>query len=313
MGLHFGKERNEISMTGKTNSIMGASGCKLIVSTIAGVTVTIAKDGRAQKKIANTYGIATFNGLSSGEWTLTITDGTKTASKIVNISADYSEAISFSTIHVTYPAGSACTASDGVTTLQAPDTSGTWDCVIPNAGTWTVSLDSGLRETVTIAANGETHTIDKWYLYDNGDDRADITGGWTAKGFKNSQSAPLTAAAPTVKKSDDSMTLTEASGGKCGICYITNKIDLTNISTLAVTVGNVSYKSGYSIRLRVKSDLGTYLADNQAAFVQIPTGTGKNTVTLDVSGVSGEQYIVLSMLSGGSSSSKITVYELEAR
>lgn len=53
-------------------------------------------------------------------------------------------------IIVTYPAGSICTASDGTTTLTAPDTSGSWVCNVPNAGTWTVSCTDG---TDTASAN----------------------------------------------------------------------------------------------------------------------------------------------------------------
>ena len=80
------------------------------------------------------------------------------------------------TIHVTYPAGSTCTATDGATTLQAPDTSGTWDCVVSNAGTWTVSLDSGLAETVDVTTSGNTYTVSNWYIYNEGAVKAG--GSW---------------------------------------------------------------------------------------------------------------------------------------
>lgn len=53
-------------------------------------------------------------------------------------------------IVVAYPAGSTCTASDGTTTLTAPDTSGSWVCKVPNAGTWTISCTDG---TDTASAN----------------------------------------------------------------------------------------------------------------------------------------------------------------
>ena len=42
-----------------------------------------------------------------------------------------------------------------MTTLTAPDTSGTWDCVVPNAGTWTFLYDGISWESVTISVNGQ--------------------------------------------------------------------------------------------------------------------------------------------------------------
>ena len=152
------------------NGGSGGTGATLTVTAPAGCTVTVSKDGKSKTKVADSSGTAVFKGLSSGEWTITITDGTQTAQKTVTITADYSTSITFfsATIHVRYPAGSTCTATDGVTTLTAPDTSGTWDCVVPNAGTWTVSLDSGFSETVTITDNGEEQTIDKWHLLKDG-------------------------------------------------------------------------------------------------------------------------------------------------
>ena len=158
----------------------GGTGAALTVTAPAGCTVTVGKDGKTKTRTAGADGVAVFKGLATGTWTLTITDGEQTAQKTVTVTADYSTAITFisATIHVTYPAGATCTATDGVTTLTAPDTSGTWDCVVQNAGTWTVSLDSGFCESVEITQSGEEKTIDKWYLYKNGNQRTDITGGW---------------------------------------------------------------------------------------------------------------------------------------
>ena len=68
----------------------------------------------------------------------------------------------FAVIGVTYPEGSTCTATDGTTTLSAPDTSGTWACIVPNAGTWTVECTDGTdtaTETVTISAEGQVETV----------------------------------------------------------------------------------------------------------------------------------------------------------
>ena len=92
----------------------GGTGATLTVNAPAGATVSVTKDGKTKTKTAGADGVAAFKGMKSGQWTLTITDGEQTAQKTVTITADYSTAITFfsATIHVTYPAGSTCTATD---------------------------------------------------------------------------------------------------------------------------------------------------------------------------------------------------------
>lgn len=140
----------------------GGTGATLTVTAPAGATVTVSKDGKSKTKVADSSGAAVFKGLATGEWTVTITDGEQTAQKTVTVTAEYSTSITFfaATIHVTYPAGSTCNATDGVTTITAPDTGGTWACVVPNAGTWTISASNGVdTESVIITDNGQTKTV----------------------------------------------------------------------------------------------------------------------------------------------------------
>ena len=69
-------------------------------------------------------------------------------------------------IVVTYPAGSTCTASDGTTTLTAPDTSGSWVCKVPNAGTWTVTSTNGTdtaTANVSITTEGQSESVELSY------------------------------------------------------------------------------------------------------------------------------------------------------
>ena len=157
-------------MIGMTNAGGSGTGCTLTITAPAGAAITVAnKAGKVKSKTVGANGLVVFRGLTEGTWTITITHGTDTASKTVEIKADYQAEITFfsATINITYPAGLACTATDGVTTLTAPDTSGTWACVVPNAGAWTVALSNGLSESVAIA-NGDNVTINKWYLLKNG-------------------------------------------------------------------------------------------------------------------------------------------------
>lgn len=148
----------------------GGSGGTLTVKAPAGVTVKVTNsdETKTKKKTADQDGYAIFKGLDTGWWMLEISDGNNTAQKPVNITADYSEAISFfsATIIVTYPVGSTCTATDGVTTLTAPDTSGTWECIVPNAGTWIISSTaSSFQEEVTITTSGQVAKADVTKLY----------------------------------------------------------------------------------------------------------------------------------------------------
>ena len=156
-------------MLGRTNTGGGGTGGILTVTAPAGVTVTVSKDGKSKTKTANADGVAVFKGLATGSWTLTITDGTQTATKMVDITADYNSVIAFfsATISITYPAGSICTCSDGSTTFTAPDTGGSWVCVVPNAGTWTVKATNGTStatDTVTITEYGQNESVTLTYI-----------------------------------------------------------------------------------------------------------------------------------------------------
>lgn len=169
-------------MTGRVNT-GGGTGATLTIKAPAGCTVTVSKDGKTKTKVAGSDGIVVFKWLATGTWTVTITDGGQTSTKPVIITADYSTVIAFfsATIHVSYPSGSTCTATDGVTNLHAPDTSGTWLCVVPNAGTWTISCNDGsdtATATVEISDDGQSEAVTLAYVlpyfYKDGDAKVDL-------------------------------------------------------------------------------------------------------------------------------------------
>ena len=174
----------------------GETGATLEVTAPVGATVTVSKDGKSKTKIADSSGLAVFKGLSTGLWTVTITDGTQTANKTVMVSADYSVKIGFfsATINVTYPAGFSCTATNGETTLHAPDDTGAWLCEVSDSGTWTVTCTDGeytVREDVAIHSDGQVAAV---YFFPK-----PIASDWV----KISNSSAQTAA-----DSDDGLTLT---------------------------------------------------------------------------------------------------------
>jgi hypothetical protein len=227
----------------------GSAGGTLTVTAPANVTVTVSKDGKSKIKNSGTSGVVVFKGLASGTWTLTITDGSQTSSKPVVVTADYSTVIAFfaATINITYPAGSTCTATDGTTTLTAPDTSGTWACVVPNAGTWTVTATDGedsASKDATITADGQSKSLTinyQTFLYNAGDQCTDLTGGWEVSNLSGGASGSVLEDALVLGNS--SMTVrTSVFGGSgvYGAANTVNLIDLTNISTIKFTISNVS-------------------------------------------------------------------------
>lgn len=240
----------------------GGSGGTLTVTAPANVTVTVSKDGKTKTKNSGTSGVVVFKGLASGTWTLTITDGSQTSSKPVVVTADYSTVIAFftATINITYPAGSTCTCSDGTTTLSAPDTSGTWACVVPNAGTWTLSCTDGTESTseaVTITTDGQSVSAVLSYalwLYKDGDTCDTVSGGWSSPVWGGNDFSKV------VTFNESSMQIsTEVFGGSVGYGHVfTNSvIDLSEISTLKFRITGIvetsSASNQFSFRLCVAS------------------------------------------------------------
>ena len=278
----------------------GGTGAALTVNAPAGATVTVSKDGKSKKKTANSSGIAVFKGLSTGEWTVTITDGEKTASKPVTIIADFNKTITFfsATIHVTYPAGSTCTATDGVTTLTAPDTSGTWDCVVPNAGTWTISSTAAQwKEEITISNNGQIFDADvsKLYLQKGASINCETK-------FTNVDTEILQ---DCVKYKQD---------GKNSRCTAhLGPVSLTNATKLCVqTLDGKTYNKPIPGVCVSTALLTGYPSTDLARFSYTSIGDSKldieaDTCTMDISGYSGERYVALFWEGVGNNTTFLTV------
>lgn len=233
-------------MIGRVNTGGGGTGGTLTVTAPANVTVTVSKDGKTKTKNSGTSGVVVFKGLASGTWTLTITDGSQTSSKPVVVTADYSTVIAFfaATINITYPAGSTCTCSDGTTTISAPDTSGTWTCIVPNAGTWTAAATDGVEstsESVSITTDGQIVAIELSYLlwlYKSGNTYNAVTGGWSVA--KHPSTGGSFDGVLTLNA--DSMLLsTEVFGGSVGYAnaFTNNSIDLTGVNTLKFKITGI--------------------------------------------------------------------------
>lgn len=283
-------------MIGRVNT-GGGSGCILTITAVANETVTISKNGKSKSKTTDSKGIAVFRGLDTGKWTIIIVRGGVPITRVVTVTADYHVAIPLfaATINITYPAGSTCTCSDGTTTLSAPDTSGTWACIVPNAGTWTVSSTDGDKSKsadVVITTDGQTENITLQYithLFNNGDTCDAITGGW-GTGAASTGSASISGQQISIV----------AYAEKSFSCGPKNKIDVSEYKALSVTVDSIDNGS-LSVYLYATS------ISNPAAKVTTST-TG--TVSLDISSVSGANTVMLSFYSEKGGTVKVSEVSL---
>lgn len=282
----------------------GGTGATLTVNAPAGCTVTVSKDGKTKTKTAGADGVAVFKGLATGDWTLRIAEGEQTYGRTIHITADYAENFQvFASIHITYPAGSTCTATDGVTTLTAPDTTGTWDCAVPNAGTWIITVvEAGWTDSVDITENGQTADVD-------------LTGLWLVHDGKVGQygfSAQLrTQAKYPITQQDGSINIKGYSNYTSGV-LTDQKVDVTGFSTIEMRVnidkqGLVGQTSpvfvGVSLVLSDAVGCTSYgTAASAIKAYQNTKGTGDQTLLLSLEGIPGGEYYIGITLGAASSS-----------
>lgn len=260
-------------MIGRVNT-GGGSGCILTITAVASETVTISKNGKSKSKTTDSKGIAVFMGLDTGKWTIVIVRGGVPITRVVTVTADYHVAIPLfaATINITYPAGSTCTCSDGTTTLSAPDTSGTWACIVPNAGTWTVTSTSGTEtdsKAATITTDGQSTSVELSYalfLFKPNAPSDIIAGEWEL-----TANSTVTAEAELTVKS-----VNNYNGGRAISARTKGQIDLTEYSTLQATC---KASGGSNTKLEVYS--------GSSVVASVAIGTDLTTVTVDISALSG--------------------------
>jgi hypothetical protein len=258
----------------------GASGgspnkSTIIVTAPTGSTVT-CKMGSTTKTASEKNGTWTFSGLDIGTWTVTATKGSSIATQDVDITrltVEYVTITYFSaTINVTYPAGSTCTCSDGTTTLTAPNTSGSWTCIVYNAGTWTVTSTSGTEtdsKAVTITTDGQSTSVELSYalfLFKPNAPSDIIAGEWEMP-----VNSTVTAEAELTVKS-----VNNYNGDRVWSARTKGQIDLTEYSTLQATC---KASGGSDTKLEVYS--------GSSVVASVAIGTDLTTVTVDISALSG--------------------------
>ena len=131
------------------------------------------------------------------------------------------------------------------------------------------------------------------YFYNKGDECIDLTGSWLARGVLANSSGQGSKVTPTITKEASYMNIvfgTKQYG--VGIVYTTNKIDLTEFSSLCVKGEFVSTK-GTRVSIALFQSIPTHQGQ-AVAKAQFPVDiVGTMSKTLDVSEMSGEYYITL--------------------
>ena len=218
----------------------GGSGATLVVSSPANVSVTVSKGDKSYTKNSGSLGSTTFKGLATGTWAVTISGNGQTATKTIEITADYAITIAFfsASINITYPATSTCvvTNSGGQTVASDTNTGSstkTWTATVNATGTYTVTATatdgSGKTKstTVSITADGQSKSVTLTYelvLFDNGTYAAE-TGGWN--GISGNYLTASVSSFPA---------------GETGHGYFTSKksVDLSGYSTIYFTIYSFS-------------------------------------------------------------------------
>ena len=281
-------------MKGRVNTGGGGLNASVILlEAPTGSTATCTK-GDKVKTAAEKNGVWTFRGIEIGEWTVKVTKDGQSASQVVNVTQFdvYRVTLAYfnATIETTFPTDCAsvtCTKDDIILSVPSgnlPDGSYTFN--IPETGEWVLYCTNGVdSDTKTISVTEEkaysaTLSFLLW-LYNSGDECEDITGGWGAVRLK-------------VTRNEDSINIvpTEPYTGNAGLLYTNNLIDLTNIKNLHINAFNNSDVDAY-LPLEVAPTQET--PSGVIAFVNVPKRQTA-TVSMDVTGITGEYYVRISTM-----------------
>lgn len=262
------------------------SGATLVVSCPANVTVTVSKDDKSYTKNSGNLGSATFKGLATGEWTVTIEGNEQTATKNITITADYAITMAFfaAYINITYPANSTCVVKNSGGQTVASDTNTgsstkTWTATVGATGTYTVTATAtdgsgkSKSQSVSITADGQSKSVGLSYelvLFDkdNGIDRTDITGGWSW--YKDGY----------IGYYDNN----DSSGGRGCMCK--TAIDMTPYTKLVIKTGDIISA--------ISANGGLYPSYNGSKYVNLSPRislSSNSTLALDISNVNSAMYI----------------------
>lgn len=273
----------------------GGSGATLVVSSPVNVSVTVSKDDKSYTKNSGSLGSATFKGLSTGTWTVTISGNGQTATKTIEITADYAITIAFfsATINITYPANSNCVVANSGGQTVASDTNTTsstktWTAIVSATGTYTVTATAtdgsgnSKSQSVEITSDGQSVSMTLSYQLHLFEAGVGLAAGYNLRHTgKGSSSANTT-----------QITLNPAGASENNQTYISPAIDCSQFSTVSFIAERTKIQDMYSV---FEIGLAQTPSTNQntpefAAHVNV---VGKKTYALDLSSINGNLYFCI--------------------
>lgn len=190
----------------------------------------------------------------------------------------------FAVINIVYTEGSTCTCTNGNATLIPPDMSGSWLCIIPEAGTWTISCGSD-NKTVEINSEGQyVNVVFSSELYAAGDDGSNwITAIGSGVGGSGD-----------VVWNTDNVYILGGYHSTSGAGYysgISTSVDFTGVNTIKVNVSSLSGKGGAYVAVTDAPLSSSSGAPTFTTFASLDLSSGENI--LDVSHLTGVRYLVI--------------------
>ena len=93
-------------------------------------------------------------------------------------------------------------------------------------------MSNGFSETITISENGETQTLNKWYLYNHGDECTNVTGGWGI--------VPYGGVTGRLDKGADAMTVTGSTNLGSAVAVTEKSLDVSKFQKACFNVKSVN-------------------------------------------------------------------------
>ena len=284
----------------------GQTGAILTVTSSGAGTITVSNTslGKSYSKSVTAGGSAVFKGLQTGTWAIKLTDGSKTSTKNITITSDYSTSIAYfsATISITYPAKSTCVVKNSSGQTVASDTNTgtsakTWTATVNAKGTYTVTATatdgSGKTKstTVSITTDGQSESVTLSYelvLFNNG-----VVSGYAWNSSNNNGYGDGKVSNGLIYLGgntwDDGLVF-RPGWGEIGI---SSAIGLSDYSALKVHLKKIDSALG-TVTIQVGT---TALGDNTAT--KNVTLTAGTTTSLDISSITGSKYISLYAQSDG--------------
>ena len=152
------------------------------------------------------------------------------------------------------------------------------------------------KDAKTYQAGAWVEWIPVGALYWYGNECADVSGGWQARGWAR-QSSGSNAVAPTLTLADGCMEITPGSGTyACGVVEVLANQDLTDVNQLTIDFEAEAVKYDV-LYLSVISRTATYtsaaVASVQLYSITTETTVTRTTATLDVSDISGSYDVAI--------------------